>query len=80
VQQFEDIDLIAQIEPGGRLIQQNGGRLLGQRHGDPAALTLAAGEAIHRQMGKFGGTGERSASSTASSSASDHWRISPCQG
>ena len=55
LEQLEDIDLIAQIEPGGRLIEQNGGRLLGQRHGDPAALTLAAGEAVHRQMSELAG-------------------------
>jgi len=59
LQQFEDIDLIAQIEPGGRLVQQDRRRFLRQRHRNPAALALATGEAVYRQMGEFGGAGQR---------------------
>ena len=41
--QLEDLDLVAEIQRRGRLIQQQQGRLLCQRHGDPGALALPAG-------------------------------------
>ena len=58
MQQFEDFHLIAEIEEGCRFIQQDIRRLLCQRHGDPAALALAAGQALDRPMGKLRRAGQ----------------------
>ena len=49
---------MADIQPGGRLIEQHNRRLLGQHHGDPRPLALAAGEgidALPREVGNAGG-------------------------
>ncbi len=58
MQQLEDLHLVAEIEERGGFIQQDIGRLLRQRHGDPAALTLAAGEAFDGHMGKLSRAGQ----------------------
>ncbi len=57
-QQLQQVDLMADIQPGGRLIQQHDRCLLGQHHRNPRPLTLSAGEGIHalrRQVGNTGG-------------------------
>ena len=49
---------MADIQPGGGLIEQHNRRLLGQHHGDPRPLALAAGEridALPREVGNAGG-------------------------
>ena len=58
MQQFKDFHLIAEVKKRCRLVEQDMGRLLRQRHRNPAALTLAAGKAFHRQMGKLRRTGQ----------------------
>ena len=58
MQQLQDLHLVTEIEEGGRFIQQDIRRLLRQRHGDPAALTLAAGQAFDGHMGKLRRAGQ----------------------
>ena len=53
-QQLEQIDLMADIKPGRRFIQQHNGGLLCQHHCDPRSLTLAAGKRVHALPGKVG--------------------------
>src|SRR5690606_38977138 len=47
-QQIEHFHLMVDVEEGGGLIQQQDIGLLGQRHGDPDALPLPAGEFVYR--------------------------------
>ncbi|MNS88051.1 hypothetical protein D3C72_1220110 [compost metagenome] len=48
---------MVQIEKGRRLVEKNYIRLLGQRHGDPGALALAAGKAVDCFFRQFGHAG-----------------------
>ena len=45
-EQVEDLDLVREVEVGRRLVEQEQGRLLGERQGDPGPLALAAGELV----------------------------------
>ena len=45
-QQLQQIDLMADIQPGGGLVEQHNGRFLRQHHRNPGPLPLAAGERI----------------------------------
>src|SRR5690606_41151081 len=51
-QQVEDLDLVAGVEERGGLVEQEQVGLLGQRHGDPDALPLAAGELVDGPVGQ----------------------------
>lgn len=55
--QVQDLDLVGDVEVRGRLVEQQQRRLLGQRHGDPDALALAAGQLVHRPVGEVGDPG-----------------------
>ena len=56
LEQLKDIDLIAQIERWSAH-RAEWWPFAGPAPWRSTALTLAAGEAVHRQMGEFGGTG-----------------------
>ncbi|MND65648.1 hypothetical protein D3C80_570260 [compost metagenome] len=51
-QKVQHFDLMADIQKGRGLVQQQYVGLLGKRHGDPDALPLAARQFIHRPLGK----------------------------
>ena len=59
--QVEHLDLVGDVEVGGRLVQQQDRRLLGQRHRQPHPLPLAAGQLVDRPVGQVGhlGRGQR---------------------
>ncbi|KIX77540.1 hypothetical protein SF12_13285, partial [Streptomyces sp. MBRL 601] len=63
---------MGEVEVGGGLVEQEQVGLLGERHGDPDALPLAAGEGVHGPVGEVGGGGAGHRSVTARSSSSDH--------
>nr|BFF11524.1 hypothetical protein GCM10025699_28270 [Microbacterium flavescens] len=46
-QEVEHLDLVAQVQEGRRLVQQEHARLLREGHRDPDALTLAARQVAH---------------------------------
>ena len=48
--QLQHFQLMTDIQIGRRFVQDQNLRLLGQRHGDPHALPLAAGEGHHRPV------------------------------
>ena len=52
-QQFQDLDLIADIEMGGRLIQQQDWRLLRQRQRNDHALLFAATQIVENTVGEM---------------------------
>src|SRR5690606_39719382 len=56
-EQVEDLDLVADVQEGGRFVQQEDVGLLRQSHGDPDALALAAGELVDRAIGEVQGVG-----------------------
>ena len=49
--QVEDLHLVAQVEEGGRLVEQQHAGLLGQAGGQPDPLQLAAGQLVDRPVG-----------------------------
>ena len=53
-QQLQQVNLMADIQPGRRLVQQHDGGLLRQHHRDPRALALSAGEGIDALLGQIG--------------------------
>ncbi len=55
--QVEDFDLVADIEIGGRLVQEQDLRLLGKGGRDPGALALAAGQLPQAPVGEVGRSG-----------------------
>ncbi len=62
--EIEDLHLIAQVQVGGRLVEQQDVGVLGEAAGEPDPLQLAAGEALDapvREVGEVGevGDGER---------------------
>ncbi len=50
--QLQHVHLVGQVEVGGRLIEQQQVGALGQRHGQPGALPLAAGELVEGAVGE----------------------------
>ena len=52
--EVEHVDLVGEVEIGGRLVEQEHVGALGQRHRDPRALPLAAGELIEGPGGELG--------------------------
>src|SRR5688500_1503513 len=50
-EEIEHFDLVVDVEEGRRLVEQQHVGLLGQRHGDPDALALAAGQLVDRAVG-----------------------------
>lgn len=55
--QVHDFDLVGDIEEAGWLIEEKDSRLLRERHGDPGALTFAAGKAAQGTGGECGNIG-----------------------
>ena len=56
-EQVQHLDLVGDVEVGGRLVEQQQVGLLGQRHRDPDPLALPAGEFVDRPVGQVGGAG-----------------------
>ena len=57
-EQLQDLRLDCHIERRGWLISDQQGRIIGQRHGDHHALTLAAGELMWIGLRPAGGIGK----------------------
>lgn len=55
--QVQDFHCVADVEGAGGLVEQDDRGLLGEGHGEPAALTLAAGELVEPTPGQRGRTG-----------------------
>ena len=58
-EQPQQLVLVGQVEEGGGLVEQQVGGLLGQHHGDPHPLALAAGQLLDAPVGQFGDAGGR---------------------
>ena len=56
--QFEDLELVAHIQIGGGLVQKKHLGILGQGHGNPHPLLLAAGQLCHRLVLVFDRVGD----------------------
>ena len=56
--QVEDLDLVAEVEVGRRLVEEEDRRLLAQARGQPHALALAAGELVDAAVGHPGDPGD----------------------
>ena len=52
--QVEHLDLVLEVEERRRLVEQQQRRLLGERHRQPDALALAAGELVDGALGEVG--------------------------
>jgi len=50
--QFQDLELIGDVEVGRGLVQQHGGRILGQQQRDPDALALATRQLVDGTIGQ----------------------------
>ena len=50
MQQIEHLQLVSHVQISGRLVQQQDFRVLGQRHGNPCALSLPAGKRVERAI------------------------------
>ena len=75
--EVEHLHLVGDVEERRRLVEQQQRRLLGERHREPGALALAAGELVDEPVREVGSVRVwRSASVTARSSSRDHWRRS----
>ena len=48
--EVDDFELVGDVEKGRRFVEQQQRSLLGERHRDPGALPLAAGELIDRAV------------------------------
>ena len=78
VEQVEHVDLVGEVEERRRLVEQQQLGLLRERHRDPRALALAAGELVERAAAQRRSCAvAASASSTAASSSADHCRNRP---
>src|SRR5699024_5666558 len=53
-----DLDLVRDVEEGGRLVEQQHVRVLGQGHRDPHPLALPAGELVDWPLGELRGAGQ----------------------
>ena len=51
LQKLQHLQLVGHVQVGGRLIQKDEARVLGERHGDPGPLALAAGEGVDGAVG-----------------------------
>ncbi|BDZ47529.1 hypothetical protein GCM10025866_34380 [Naasia aerilata] len=56
-EQVEHLDLVREVEERRRLVEQEDVGLLGERHGDPHALPLAAGQLVDRAVREGQGVG-----------------------
>lgn len=59
VRKVQHLDLVADVEEGGGLVEQQEVRLLGERHGDPDTLALTAREFVDRPFGEIVGLRRR---------------------
>jgi hypothetical protein len=55
----EDLDLVAEVEEGGGLVEEQQGGVLGEAAREPDPLRLPAGQCLHRPLGDRAETGER---------------------
>lgn len=55
--EVHDFDLVGDVEEGGGFVEEEDSRLLGEGHGDPGALTFAAGEGGEWAFGEGEGIG-----------------------
>jgi hypothetical protein len=53
VDELEHLQLVAEVQRGGRLVQQHHLGLLGDDHRDPGPLALPAGEGVQRPVGEL---------------------------
>ena len=56
--QVEHLDLVGEVEERRRLVEQHQVGVLGERHGDPGALALAAGELVDGAVAQVPGVGQ----------------------
>ena len=61
-EQVEHLDLVGEVEEGRGLVEQQDVGALGQGHGDPHPLALAARQLVDRAVGQVGGARAASAS------------------
>ena len=57
-QEVEDLDLVGDVEEGGRLVEEQQVGALGQGHGQPHPLPLAAGQLVDVAAGEVEGVGD----------------------
>ena len=55
--QVEHVDLVGDVEEGRRLVEEQDVGALGERHRDPHALTLSAGQLVHGPVGEVRAAG-----------------------
>ena len=56
-EQVEHLELVREVEVGRRLVEQQDRRVLRERHRDPGALALAAGQPVERPVAQVGDAG-----------------------
>ena len=61
VDEVEHLDRVGEVEVGGRLVEQQDVGALCERHRDPGALTLPAGELVESAVGQVGDAGRAAA-------------------
>ena len=59
LEQLEDLELVAEVQKGRRLVEQQNRGLLGEGHGDPRPLALTAGQGVHLPVGELDEPGLR---------------------
>lgn len=52
LQKLQHLQLVGHVQVGGGLVQKDEARVLGERHGDPGALALAAGKGVDGARGE----------------------------
>ncbi len=72
--QVEHLDLVGEVEVRRGLVEQQHVGVLGQRHRDPGALALTAGQLVERPVAQVAGVGHRQRRLDDASSSGDHWR------
>ena len=53
-EEVEHFDLVGEVDVGRRLVEQHRLGVLGERHRDPRALALAAGEVVDEPVSQVG--------------------------
>ena len=52
LQKLQHLQLVGHVQVGGGLVQKDEARVLGERHGDPGPLALAAGKRVDGALGQ----------------------------